>query len=99
MRTRTRPRRSPGLQPQYSSTTGTSGPLLYTLTDQEGALVQEFSSYYALLDTAEHGATEMIERSSRRINRAGFNDADTFEQALERARCGWPENTRRLREL
>jgi len=41
----------------------------------------------------------MPERSSRRITHDNFNDASTFEVALERAKRGWPENTARLRDL
>jgi hypothetical protein len=66
---------------------------------EDGALVQTFGSYYDLLDTAANGQCEMSQRSSRRTNNSGFNDASSFEQALDRATYGWPENTRRLREL
>jgi hypothetical protein len=94
-----RPRRRPASQAHWPHTAPTCGPLRYTLTEREGDLLQGFRTFYDVLDTAQHGATDMTERSSRKINASGFNDATTFGQALERARCGWPENTRRLQDL
>jgi hypothetical protein len=98
---RTRTRRATRLpRATYTHSAPTTGPLRYTLDRAEGgALIQTFGSYYDLLDTAESGATDMQERSSRKTNASDFNDAPTFEVALERAKLGWPENTARLRDL
>jgi hypothetical protein len=98
MRYRTRSRPSTA-RTRYSFTSLTHGPLRYTLTEREGALIQEFRDFYDLLDTEANGACDMPERSSRKINQSDFNDASSFDVALERAKNGWPENTKRLRDL